>query len=334
MKLLKNINLIISLISLISVDANAQKINGVCFVSPSSKELFSNFNSLKRINANWVALTPYAFSKKNEPKVTFNYEHSWWGEQSDGTVFMIKQAKKEGLKIMLKPHVWVMGEGWCGQFGLKTEQDWLEWEKDYTKYILTNATIAQKYNVEVLCIGTEYKIAATKRSIFWGELIRSIRKIYNGKVTYAANWDNYQNISFWKELDYIGVDAYFPLSETKTPDIKTLNTKWEKEVNTLKSFSEKNDKKILFTEFGYKSTHFSAWNQWEIENIKQDEHVNLKAQIDAYYALFNNVWNQQWFNGGFLWKWYADDHKSGGLNNSDYTPQHKPVEKIIKQYYK
>ena len=247
---------------------------------------------------------------------------------------MLKQAKKEGLKTMLKPHVWVMGQGWCGQFNLSTEEEWKKWEKDYAKYILSYALIAQKNNVDLLCIGTEYKIAATKRPAFWKNLIRAVRKVYTGKVTYAANWDNYQNISFWEDIDYIGVDAYFPLSRTKTPEIKTLNTEWKKNIISLKSFSEKQHKKILFTEFGYKSTNFSAWNQWEVESVKEGENINLKAQANAYYALFNNVWNKQWFAGGFLWKWFADDSASGGLKNSDYTPQHKPVEKIIKQYYK
>jgi len=332
MRLIKNI-LLILLIFFIFVTVKSQKINGVCFVSPSSKELFSNFNSFKRINANWVALTPYAFSKANEPAVKFNYEHSWWGEQTEGTISMIKQAKAEGLKIMLKPHVWVMGEGWCGQFDLKTEEDWKKWEKDYAKYILSNAKIAQQYNVEMLCIGTEYKIATAKRVIFWKALIKSIRKIYTGKITYASNWDNYTNIKFWNELDYIGVDAYFPLSQTKNVDVNRLNTQWKKITTRLKSFSEKQNKKIIFTEFGYKSIHFSAWNQWEIEGIQPDKNVNLNAQENAYRSLFQNVWSQKWIEGGFLWKWFADDKNSGGLNNSDYTPQHKPVEKIIKKYY-
>lgn len=313
---------------------SSQKIDGVCFVSPSSKELFSNFNSLKRISANWIAITPYAFSKKEEPKVTFNYEHSWWGEQSDGTIFMLKQAKKEGLKTMLKPHVWVMGQGWCGQFDLKTESDWQIWERDYAKYILSNAKIAEQNNVDILCIGTEYKIAATKRVIFWKALIKAVRKIYSGKVTYAANWDNYTNIKFWGQLDYIGVDAYFPLSKTKNVEFNVLSEHWKKITKKLEAFSKKQNKKIVFTEYGYKSTHFSAWNQWEIESIKPQEKVNVNAQVIAYRSLYKSVWNQPWFAGGFLWKWFANDVKSGGINNSDYTPQHKPVEKIIEQYYK
>ena len=334
MPFFKNIGFLFILTFFILNGLKSQKIGGVNFVSPNAKNNFSNFNSLQRIEANWAAFNPYAFSRPKEPSVTFNYQQSWWGEQSDGIESMIKQAQAENLKIMIKPHVWVMGEGWCGQFDLKTEKEWKEWEKDYARYILTYAKIAEKNKVEMLCIGTEYKIAATKRELFWRGLIKAIRKIYNGKITYAANWDNYTNIKFWDELDYIGVDAYFPLSQTKNANIKELNQQWGKVKEELKVFSEQHKKKIIFTEFGYKSIHHTAWNQWEIENIKPSENINIKAQENAYLALFNNVWNQTWFGGGFLWKWFPNDAKSGGLNNSDYTPQHKPVEEIIKKYYK
>jgi len=37
--------------------------------------------------------------------------------------------------------------------------------------------------------------------------------------------------------------------------------------------------------------------------------------------------------GGFIWKWFHDYNKSGGENNSQFTPQNKPVEKIIKEQY-
>jgi hypothetical protein len=50
-----------------------------------------------------------------------------------------------------------------------------------------------------------------------------IRKIYTGKLTYAANWDDFDKVPFWKELDYIGIDAYFPLSDAAT-------TKWKSSI--------------------------------------------------------------------------------------------------------
>ena len=67
--------------------------------------------------------------------------------------------------------------------------------------------------------------------------------------------------------------------------------------------------------------------------VKEDDQVNIAAQNNAYTSLYQNIWNEQWFAGGFIWKWYPNDKESGGLLNSDYTPQHKPVEQIIKQYY-
>lgn len=310
------------------------KIGGVNFVSPGKKSSFSNFNGLQRINAKWVAFNPYAFSKKGEPSVTFNHERSWWGEQSNGVIEMLQQAKSENLAVLLKPHVWIMGQGWCGDFDLDTEEKWKDWENDYKNYILFYAKIAQKYNVEMLCIGTEYKIAATKRSIFFRSLIENIRTIYDGKITYAANWDNFHNIGFWDKLDYIGIDAYFPLSNLKNADKSALDLAWISVEADLEAFSKKNNKPILFTEFGYKSTHFTAWNQWELDNIKENEQINITAQNNAYTSLLENCWNKDWFAGGFLWKWYPNDESTGGENNSDYTPQHKPVEKIISTYFK
>ena len=58
------------------------------------------------------------------------------------------------------------------------------------------------------------------------------------------------------------------------------------------------------------------------------------AQSNAYQAIFQTFWNESWFAGGFIWKWYDDDPEQGGPNNNDYTPQNKPVEEIIKAWYK
>jgi hypothetical protein len=48
-----------------------------------------------------------------------------------------------------------------------------------------------------------------------------IRKIYSGKLTYAANWDDFDKVP-WNQLDYIGIDA-LPLSEAITPTVAELN---------------------------------------------------------------------------------------------------------------
>ena len=60
----------------------------------------------------------------------------------------------------------------------------------------------------------------------------------------------------------------------------------------------------------------------------------MQTQENAYKAIFNHFWDKKWFAGGFLWKWHTDVDKAQMRENSDYTPQQKPVLDIIKKRYK
>ena len=325
--------LLIVLISISFFSASQEeKINGICFVAPPHSVEESHLRPIKEVNANWVAITPYAFSRPNLPDVSFNHNRQWRGETDSGTVETIIAAKKLGLKLMMKPHIWVRGQGWAGEFDLDSEEKWKKWEKSYSKYILTFAKISDSLNVEMICIGTEYKNAVIKRPQFWVSLIDEIRTFYDGKITYAANWDNYENVTFWDKLDYIGLDAYFPICDTETPTVNELNQKWIPVFDKLDEFQSFNNKPILFTEFGYRSMDYSAAGHWEMDN--EEAMVNLVAQKNATQAIFNVFWDQDWFAGGFLWKWHAKHEQNGGPEDSHYTPQNKPAEQLIRDWYK
>jgi hypothetical protein len=184
------------------------------------------------------------------------------------------------------------------------------------------------------CIGTEYRKAVVQRPDFWSGLIKEVRAIYDGKLTYAANWDNYENVAFWDELDYIGVDAYFPLSDQKSPDAAHLIEEWEPVKRKLKIFSSRHERPILFAEFGYQSIDHTADVHWKYEQDGRDERgLNLQAQSEAYQALFETFWDEPWFAGGFLWKWFAGHPERGGPTDKRYTPQNKPAEKTIRRWY-
>ena len=137
------------------------------------------------MGANWISVMPYAYGASKSPKITHNTNWQWWGETTRGTRATIQQAKEKGLKVMLKPHVWIRGEGWCGDFYCKNEADWKKWEEAYLAYILPLAVMAEELSVELICIGTEYRKAVQARPDFWKHLIREIRKVYSGKLTYA-----------------------------------------------------------------------------------------------------------------------------------------------------
>lgn len=314
---------------------NLPFMNGVSFVAPPKEVPSSAFEPVLAVNANWVAIMPYAFSSENSPEVHFDGERQWWGEKSAGVIKTIEYAKEKGLKIMLKPHVWVRGQGWTGDFDLDSEQEWREWENSYERYILHYSKISDSLKVDAFCIGLEYKNAVKERPVFWKRLIRKTRKIYSGPITYAANWDNYQLIPFWQDLDFIGINAYFPLSEEETPSVELLKHAWEKDKSSLEILYKRHKKPIVFTEYGYKSVDKGASNQWELEHHRKNGvEPNFEVQQNAYAALFETIWMEDWFYGGFLWKWYPDGFSTYTPENADYTPQNKPVENVIRSWYK
>lgn len=46
----------------------------------------------------------------------------------------------------------------------------------------------------------------------WRALIAAVRRVYPGPLSYAANFDQVEEVGFWDALDAVGVNAYYPLS--------------------------------------------------------------------------------------------------------------------------
>jgi hypothetical protein len=171
-----------------------------------------------------------------------------------------------------------------------------------------------------------------KRPNYWQKLIKEIRKVYQGKLTYAANWDEFKRVPFWTEIDFIGIDAYFPLSEKKTPTVQELEIGWkphkEEIIRTQKQFK----KPILFTEFGYRSVDYNAKQPWLVDTVEGN--INLQAQVNGIRALHNQFWKEDWFAGGFVWKWFHKHNAVGGGRNNRFTPQNKPAQETLRKLYK
>lgn len=276
-------------------------------------------------------MVPYSFIRRGSAEVVFRKTGGWWGESYEGTRECIRMAQQAGLKVMLKPHTWVSGQGWAGDFALASEAEWQTWERSYRDYILTYAHLADSMQVEIFCIGTEYRQAVKQRPDFWKKLIGEVRNKYHGQVTYAANWDNYHNVAFWDDLDYIGVDAYFPLSAQAHPTAEELALGWDSVKNVLRQWSERHKKPILFTEYGYKSIQYTNSGHW---NYSEDTVMTSQVtQATAYEALYRATWNEPWMAGGFWWKWHFADGMRHRPRHKDYTPQGKQAEEVIKDWY-
>ncbi len=311
---------------------SAQKINGITVVSPPSQFQSDPMLEVTQVNADWIALVPYGFSRPSNPEVIHGSNGQWWGERPEGIKASLELAKKNGLHVMIKPQVWIPG-GWVGEFDFEKESDWLIWEKSYRAYVMTFVKLAEKYEVEMLCIGTEYRISVKKREAFWRSLIKEVRSIYKGKLTYSSNWDSYSKVPFWDELDYIGISAYFPLSDMDTPPTLLLTYRWNKYIKQLKKYSNRFNKKILFTEFGYLSVDGAAGKTWELEKEVKSLAINEQAQANGYDALFKSFWNEEFWAGGFLWKWFPEGRGHEGYPERDYTPQNKKAQLVLQEWY-
>ncbi len=325
--------IILVLISFQSCTTQSQKINGVSFVASTSPINETHVTPVVDVHANYAAVMPFGFIKDiKAPLIRYNTSRQWFGETKAGVKQYIEVLQRQQLKVMLKPQIWVWHGTFTGYIKMENEADWKALEASYSTFILDYAQVAQDTNVNLFCIGTELEQFVKHRPAFWLSIIKKIRQIYKGKLTYAANWDEFKRTPFWKALDFVGIDAYFPVSISKTPTVAECLEGWKAHKHVVKNIAEMHGKPVLFTEFGYRSVDYTAKAPWKSDrNMTQ---VNLEGQTNATKALFEAFWNEDWFAGGFIWKWFHNHKTAGGITNSRFTPQNKPVEQLLKAHYK
>ena len=89
----------------------------------------------------------------------------------------------------------------------------------------------------------------------WRTLIATVREVYSGKLTFAANFDNYHEVAFWDRLDLIGINAYFPLRKSPSDPLREadLVDSWRGIFGKIDAFRAEHSlrQKVVFTELGY-----------------------------------------------------------------------------------
>lgn len=316
----------------LSCNKQQEKINGISFVASRDSINRKHILSVVKAHGNFVALMPFGFIKNlSSPEIIYNSDKQWFGETKKGLSQYTKVFQDEQIKIMVKPQIWVWKGEYTGLIEMNSEEKWMVLENTYSEFILAYAKAAQDLKADILCIGTELEKFVFNRPKYWQDLISKIRKIYKGKLTYAANWDEFKRVTFWKEVDFIGIDAYFPLSDKKTPSREDFELGWQPHKKEILRVQKQFNKPVLFTEFGYRSVDFTGKEPWKSDRVTGN--INLEAQVNGIRAIHNLFWKEDWFAGGFIWKWFHEHEKVGGVNNNRFTPQNKPAEDVIRKIY-
>lgn len=308
---------------------------GICYVAWTENG-YNNPNSVKAmeqlasLGVEWVSLiTTWYQDKYNSTKI---YSLKDKTPSDESLIFAIRKLHELKFKVMLKPHLDLLeGQGkWRGEIEPDNPADWQTWFKNYADFILYYAGIAAKENVELLCIGTELTQSTLKQPELWRDLIKKIKEVYKGQLTYAANWDKeFSQISFWDALDYAGLDPYFPLVCTINPKTEELKNVWPDWVKDIEAWQKKIDKPVIFTELGYKSTKDATDEPWQHVAVGE---LDLELQANCYKALLETFWDKPWFYGVYWWYWGTNPRMGGELNRG-FTPQNKPAQEVIKEWY-
>ncbi len=242
-----------------------------------------------------------------------------------------------GVKVMLKPHVDVHDGTWRGQIA---PADRGLWWQSYAAFMDHYASLAAEKNVDLICIGTELgTMSGSADAGPWATLIARIRSRYTGPLTYAANGvepaDEFTSVSFWGQVDLLGVDVYTPLTNKTNPTRGELAAGWRRNkdghdmVAAFQNLQRAQNRPLIFTEIGYRSgdgANRAPWDWGASLSVDDGE------QADCYAAMYD-VWSQQtsWMKGPFWWAWDVSPPAAG---DTGYNPRGKPAEEVLRQWQK
>ncbi len=285
---------------------------------------------LAETGANWIALIVTCYQDGIGSTAIFSSETT---PTDSDLIHAINRAHSLGLKVMLKPHLdlWKDPSHWRGEIGLEfdSEKQWEEWFSSYRSFIERYAALADENGADQFCVGTEL-VGTSHRASEWRRVVSGIRALYPGPIVYAANHSGEEiSLTWWDTVDFIGVDAYYPLANNKIPTHRDLIEAWKPRIEQLAALAAKWQKPLLLTEIGYRSLDGAASQPW---NWQISGEVDLGEQAICYRAVIEAFSLQPWFSGIFWWDW-GPDPLAGGPGDDGYTPHRKPAEDILRSWF-
>lgn len=237
---------------------------------------------------------------------------------------MIAYAKSLGLRVILKPFINCRNGTWRAHINffdvdVPHEPQWGNWFRNYTDYQIHYAKIAQETNCEMIIIGCEM-VQAQRKDAAWREMIRRIREVYTGLLTY--NTDKYMEeyVTWWDALDVISSSGYYPVTD------------WEKELDRIEAVVQKEGKPFFFAEAGCPSRDTAPMipNDWSLPG-----NISLEAQAKYYEVMLDHCSRRSWIQGFAFWDWSSHLYPlAAAPADNGYAVYGKPAADIVAAYYR
>jgi hypothetical protein len=257
--------------------------------------------------------------------VNANTVHSGPDTPSDGALsYLIGQAHARGMAVMVRPlldEANLPSPEWRGTLRPTSVTAWFD---SYQSLVMHYAQLGRSLHVESLNIGSELdSMEAYPDS--WRRLIGSVRGVFDGRVTYAANWQGYST-SFWSALDFVSFDAYFPL-DAASPTPADLALAWKPALQQIRQALAPYGKPVVFTEVGVQSRANAYRRPW----VRNPNAPLDMAEQSAYYSGTCQA-TQGVIKGIYWWGVYLQP-PADPLRDGDYTPLGKPAEDAMRSCF-
>lgn len=292
-----------------------------------------SLDSLQKLNVNALAIVPYTFMQDpNSPSLLPIPSDA--GQENDwATICSAREAMNRGWYVLLKPQIWIGGGHWPGDVDFATEAEWDTFFEHYTYWIMHYALLAEREGIQGLCLGTELVKTTLKHPDRWREIIRQVRLVYGGQLTYAANWgEEFEGFTFWEDLDVIGLNSYYPLSENDAPSDEELLAGARRWMTMAQDVSQQTNRPLWLTEVGYRSVA-GAWKNPHADG--GDRPADPEVQARCYRALATAAAETPELKGMFLWKWpsfLGGDY--GPQQDKEFSPGGKPAAEELGRFYR
>lgn len=308
-----------------SVENYQAGMNILIYGHPNQSQVQQTFEHLRTIGINSLSINfPFYQSGIDSNEVTTDVNNT-------PTISELKEIIEAGhslgfsmtLRPIMDEQVFLEEGKWRGQIKPLDPQAWFT---SYESMLLEYADLAESTAVYAFNIGTELNSMQNQYPEMWSKLIHNIRAKYRGKLLYSFNWDSVAEITkveFVEHLDFIGIDAYFPLNLPNGASTEQLYKEWKRQLKYIEE--DLLHKNILITEVGiipiagiYRTPY--AWSA-------PTGTFDPIAQANYYEATFQ-AW-ESIVQGIYWWGITIDEEPSV----VDFSPLHLPAELILKKHY-
>jgi hypothetical protein len=239
----------------------------------------------------------------------------------------IEEAHQRGFTVMMRPLLdersLAAGGDWRGSLHPQPVGGWFA---AYGDLMVTYATLAEANGVEAFDVGTEFNTLESYGPQ-WMEVINRIRQAYSGLLTYSSISSMGYPTRFAKALDFLSIDAYYPLDVSAAATTAQLEQAWRPGIAQLERIAAESGMPVVVTEVGTASRRAS---------FRAPSSANLGAPLDLeaqrrYYEASCNA-----LRGavrGLYW-WHLTPYiPDSPLTDMGFDPTGKPAEAALSQCF-